>query len=1018
MSITSGEKPGGDFIVNATESVELIGESADGNYASSLLTESQGAGTSGNLTVNTRKLTTTDGAYLSTFITSSGDGGNLTVKATESVELSDRGIFEGGLYTATSAGSSGNAGELTVETGNLTVQNSATVFANSAGLGNGGDVLLEASDGVSVSDARIVSSAGNGSSGDIRLNTGNLSLSNEAFISNLITGNDNAGKIFIQAKDAVSLAGGSGIFSSVEEEAIGNAGDINIETTSLSLAEGSEINAKTLGQGNAGNITVNARKNISLDGSGSGDSILSDGSNGTIFTRIINSVNPEAIGNAGDIQLNTGNLSVTNGAFISSSSLGKGDAGNIFVEARDSVKLDSIVGDSIGGIKSDLLIGGVGKGGDIQIATGLLSVNNGAQISASTSGEGNAGNITINARDKVTVDGFNLLGIPSWINSTASSNFNGGDIRITAGELFFTNGGSVVTFSLQGGNAGNIFLDVGNTITFDGVGSRDGARSNAATFAINGNAGNIEVKTGSLFLTNGGQMNTAGSGEENGKSFANAGNIIVNARDTIKFDGRFSGLFTILNEAVGKAGDIVLTTGSLSVTNDALLASLTYGQGDAGNININARDKVTFDQRSFASTAVDSTAIGNGGDMEITANSLLLDNGGLLFTQTFGKGDAGNITINANSFEAVNGGRINTSTSSSENAGTITLNVKDKITFSGTGQGFRSGLFAATSAESTGKGGSIFIDPRLVIIEDGASVSVGSNGTGDAGDIFLQAGTLQLDSGFITAQTVSTQGGDINLQLGELLSLRNGSQITTTAGNQQFGGDGGNINIDTPVMFAAPQENSDITADAFSGNGGNIDISTQGIFGIQFREEPTPQSDITASSQFGLSGNVDINTPEVDPTSGLIELPDNIVDVSDQISKVCVPGSPEFENEFYITGRGGLPINPTQVLQDTSTISTWVRLKPQSNQSTTQSTTKPPSASLRQRRSQSTQSIIIRPSSTKLSNHNQKIAARKQIVEATGWIVDEHGNIEFVAHVNQINSQGSWQPPASCSVSK
>jgi filamentous hemagglutinin family protein len=70
LSITTGANPGGDFTVNAIESIELLGESADGQYASAILTESQGAGTSGNLTINTRRLLVTDGAYASTYITS------------------------------------------------------------------------------------------------------------------------------------------------------------------------------------------------------------------------------------------------------------------------------------------------------------------------------------------------------------------------------------------------------------------------------------------------------------------------------------------------------------------------------------------------------------------------------------------------------------------------------------------------------------------------------------------------------------------------------------------------------------------------------------------------------------------------------------------------------------------------------------------------------------------------------------------------------------------------------------
>ena len=873
LSITSGAKTGRDFIVNATESVELIGESTDGNYASSLLTESQGAGTSGNLTVNTQKLTTTDGAYLSTYIVSSGDGGNLTVKATDSIELLGSGIFESGLYTATSLGSSGNAGELTVETGNLTVKNSATVFANSAGLGNGGDVLIEAFDRVAVSDARIVSIAGNGSSGDIRMTTGTLSL--------------------------------------------------------------------------------------------------------------------------------------TNGSQLSTTMSGEGNAGNISVDARDSVKLDGIVDKAITSIRSDLLTGGVGKGGDIQIITGLLSVTNGALISAITNGQGDAGDITINAQDRVTVDGFDTgsLGTPSLISTTGGSDNvgNGGDIRITTGELLFKNGGNILSNNFGKGNSGNIFLDVVNTIIFDGVGSSTNSPSSANTTVSNGNAGNIDIKTGSLFLTNGGTMDAGGFPEENSNDIANAGSIIINARDRIELDGENNGLNTFLSRGVGKGGDIEITTGSLLLDNGSFLSTQTSGKGDAGNIKIDAADSISLSNSSLMVSNVGSGGEGKGGEIDINSKNLTLTGGSqitagvlqesdnlpggkgrggeininasesitlsgigaagfasgiftltergasgnagnitvstddfrltddaIVTATTSNDGNAGNININANYFEAVNGGGITTSTSSSGNAGNITLNVKDKITVSGIGEAFRSGLFASTSAESTGQGGNIFIDPRLVIIENGASVSVGSDGTGDAGDIFLEAGTLQLDNGFITAQTASTQGGDINLQLGELLSLRKGSQISTTAGNQQFGGNGGNIDIDTPIIVAIPQENSDITADAFSGDGGNINISTQGIFGIGFQEEPTPESGITASSEFGLDGNVEINTPDTDPTKGLIELPDNIIDNSDQVYIACVPGSPEFENTFISVGTGGIAKSPLEMLQESSIITNWVSLEPRS----------------------------------------------------------------------------------------
>ncbi len=129
----------------------------------------------------------------------------------------------------------------------------------------------------------------------------------------------------------------------------------------------------------------------------------------------------------------------------------------------------------------------------------------------------------------------------------------------------------------------------------------------------------------------------------------------------------------------------------------------------------------------------------------------------------------------------------------------------------------------------------------------------------------------------------------------------------------------------TPFIVAVPRENSDITANAFTGTGGSINIFTQGILGITFQERPTPQSDITASSEFGLSGNVTINTLEVDPTKGLVELPTNLIDPSEQIDKACTPGSPQRQSSFVVTGRGGLPLSPTEPLQDTSSLTQWVK---------------------------------------------------------------------------------------------
>jgi large exoprotein involved in heme utilization and adhesion len=240
-----------------------------------------------------------------------------------------------------------------------------------------------------------------------------------------------------------------------------------------------------------------------------------------------------------------------------------------------------------------------------------------------------------------------------------------------------------------------------------------------------------------------------------------------------------------------------------------------------------------------------------------------------------------------------------------------------------------SGLFANTTEGSTGDGGSIFIDPRNVIISDGAIISVNSQGTGIGGQTELIAGSLTLDEGTISAQTDSTTGGNISLNVQDLLLLRNGSQISTNAGTAGAGGDGGNILINAGAIVANSLENSDITANAFLGRGGNIAINTNSIFGIDFRQRLTPLSDITASSEAGLAGSVEINTSGIDPTRGLEGLTEERINV--EVSQGCrVGASGEGKLAFFNLGRGGLPFSPDDTF-NSPVSEEWISLESEEN---------------------------------------------------------------------------------------
>ena len=714
-----------------------------------------------------------------------------------------------------------NGGNINIYARNLDATGESKIRAGiDKGLGTpssqGGNIVVNATGTISLSDKSIISNTlrgdAFGQSGNVNISTGSLNLKNNSYIDAATFGNGNAGSVVIQAKDNINLIRDGGIFSSVETGAVGNAGNIQIQTSSLSLFEGAEINTRTYGQGNAGSIDINAGDAITLDGKGK-----------DVFSRIISGINPESTGNTGNIQLTTNTLNLSNGAFIANSSIGKGNAGNITIDARD------IALDSRSYVTSSIYNQAEGKAGNIQVNTETLSLRGGSSLSTTTSGKGDAGNITINARDSIKLDGilpYEMDGISSYARSNIQSDVIGGAI---------------------------------------------------------GNAGNINLTTGFLQLTNGAEI----SSDTNGQG--NAGNITVNARDAVTLDG-FGKVFTeqygeinlsssissdVVFKGIGKGGDININARTLVLKNTGEINADTYGQGDAGNIFIKASEGVSLSNENNIdftqiSSFVSDKATGNGGTINIEAGNLSLDNASIFTTVVreagfIGKGKSGNINVTARN---------------------LSLNS--------------------------------------------AGLSVSSFGDSAGGDIDINSNTVRLDNkSIIAAATTSGNGGNINLTAADFLLLRNNSNITTTGGfDNESGGDGGNININTPFIVADKNENSDIAANAFTGKGGNVNIRARNIFGIEPQFKSTNQSDITASSQLGVQGNISIAKPNFDATQAITELPNKVVDASSQIGQICPRGvyANRQEGHFTITGAGSLPPNPLEMLPGKQTLTTLATL--------------------------------------------------------------------------------------------
>jgi filamentous hemagglutinin family protein len=209
-AFTQGAKPGGNLTVNASESLDLIGFVRYGN----LSTISFGDGKAGDISIETQRLNIQDGGAISseTFGFGNGSAGELSVNASESVEVAGRSSSGSSSFLSSSTGSAGPAGNLTVNTKRLIIQDGGALSAESLFVSENGQVFPVSGEG---------------------------------------------GNLTINASDSVELIREGFIFTGTQSP--GDAGNLTINTGRLLLQDGSEISAFSKASGNAGNIAVRAR---------------------------------------------------------------------------------------------------------------------------------------------------------------------------------------------------------------------------------------------------------------------------------------------------------------------------------------------------------------------------------------------------------------------------------------------------------------------------------------------------------------------------------------------------------------------------------------------------------------------------------------------------------------------------------------------------------------------------------------------------------------------------------------
>jgi len=414
---------GSNVIINVAESVNIQGSIPKQDTPTAITSGSYRKGDAGNLVINTSRLTLVDGGTISTSTyEGTGNGGDLTINATEAIEMrgynvnSEKKEYSTGIYAQVEPNSSGNGGNLTIRTNQLTAEDGAQISTTARNQGKGGNLVIEAGEFIHLRRTSPKADLVVGQSG-----------------------------IFVSAEKSTNEGGEI-------QQSTGDAGNLLIKTGELVIAEGAKISADTFGSGKGGNIVIEVDNLIVSQGGSlrAGSFVEKDpvipgrkrGDGGTISIQATEEVRvtrrgttgkikpipvdsnitsrSEGTGNAGGIVIISPHLFIDNGGEVSVSNSGEGEGGSLEITS-DTVTLSQ-------GVMSAETSGN--QGGNVTLAvTDTLFLERESKITATAgieTGIGDGGNITLDT-------GF-LVAIPEENNDIVAnaSLGRGGNIKIEA----------------------------------------------------------------------------------------------------------------------------------------------------------------------------------------------------------------------------------------------------------------------------------------------------------------------------------------------------------------------------------------------------------------------------------------------------------------------------------------------------------------------------------------------------------------------------------------------------------
>jgi hypothetical protein len=299
----------------------------------------------------------------------------------------------------------------------------------------------------------------------------------------------------------------------------------------------------------------------------------------------------------------------------------------------------------------------------VRIEAPVVDIADGTLIGTRTQGAGSGGGISIIASKRVTLSGTGPTGRPNRLDASTIAEGRAGDIVIRAPVIELRDGAALRTEGIGVGDARAIQLLAAESISLSGRSGGEPARISSGS--SQGRAGSIRIDAARLELLDGAEIVTTSLDGEGG---------------TISLDGVNVNL------------------------NGGFLFAETLGSGAGGDVNVRA------EQLNLSGASISTAALGagDGGEVQLQTGNLRMSDGAAISARSFGPGDAGSLRLTASdSLVLAHSGLVTNATTGS--GGNIELRAPGRIDLLGT---------VVTASVGAGEGGSVLIDPQLLLLED------------------------------------------------------------------------------------------------------------------------------------------------------------------------------------------------------------------------------------------------------------------------------------------------------------